>query len=111
MENHVKFLAQSLACGRCSINGRCLCEEYYCYSSWGDHMWRTTPAVDQTGPLQTEWLLALCKSAFAPAPALPAAAHPKVAPRIGTDPAAYQRALQAPRQRQEWSARGGEHLW
>lgn len=40
MESHVKFLAQSLAYGRCSINGRCLCEEYYCYSSWGDHMWR-----------------------------------------------------------------------
>lgn len=55
----------------------------------GAHTWQTTYAMDQTGPLQTEWVLVLCESVFAPAPAAPPAARPRVTPRTQTDPAIY----------------------
>lgn len=42
---------------------------------------------DTLHPLQTEWILALCNSVLAPAPAAPLTAHPNVAPRMQTDPA------------------------
>ena len=42
---------------------------------------------DGLHPLQTEWILALCNSVLAPAPAAPPTTHPNMAPRMQTDPA------------------------
>ena len=58
---------------------------------------------DGLHPLQTEWILALCNSVLAPAPAAPPTTHPNMAPRMQTDQPSAGRALQAPRRRQEWS--------